>query len=71
MQRNTENERWPGKLFWENLVREGWLTSPRIIAIMVDLLQQLGLQIRATDVSIRVQRNGTPDYGSGVIIRGR
>ena len=56
MQRNTENDRWSGKSFWENLIREGRLTSPRIVAIMADLLQWLSLQIRAVDVSIRVQK---------------
>ena len=71
MQRNTERCCGSGKLFWKEVVGKGDLISSETVMITVVLPQQLGLQIRAEDVSIRVQRNGTPAYGNGVIIHGR
>ena len=71
MQRNTENNCWSETSFRENLVRGGKFISPGVAAITAAFLQQLGLQIRAADVSIRVQKNGTAAHESGVTVLGR
>ena len=56
MQRNTERCCGSGKLFWKEVVGKGDLISSETVMITVVLPQQLGLQIRAEDVSIRVQK---------------
>lgn len=71
MRRNKEGYCRPEKGFWEKAVRRGMLIKPGIVTVTAALLQRLGLQIRATDVSIRVQNGGTPAHGIGVIIHGR
>ena len=72
MRRDTENYCWSGKLFWKVPVREGILISPKPVVIAEALLQQLVLQISATNVSIRVQRRWYPgSWNRGVTISGR
>ena len=71
MRRDTENYCWSGKLFWKVPVREGILISLKPVVVAEALLQQLVLQISAADVSIRVQKEGTPAHGIGVTISGR
>ena len=72
MQRDTENYCWSGKLFWKVPVREGILISPKPVVVAEALLQQLVLQISATNVSIRVQRRWYPgSWNRGVTISGR
>ncbi len=72
MRRDTENYCWSGKLFWKVPVREGILISPKPVVVAEALLQQLVLQISATNVSIRVQRRWYPgSWNRGVTISGR
>ena len=44
-------------LLFRKAFREGVLITPRVAVITMVLLQQLGLQIRAADVSIRVEKD--------------
>ena len=71
MQRNTENNRWPETSFRVILVRKGKFISPGVAAITAAFQQQSCLQIHAANVSIRVQKNGTAAYESGVTVLGR
>lgn len=72
MRRDTENYCWSGKLFWKVPVREGILISLKPVVVAEALLQQLVLQISATNVSIRVQRRWYPgSWNRGVTISGR